>query len=404
VLAVIPCWDIRSVQVRYSYRLRPSALAESRLVAEYGLCRWVWNKCIEISKETHKRNQGKAPADRKTCGPAQLDKMLTGWRAEHEWLRAGGSVVQQQAVRDFGRSRAKALQDIKNKVPRRRQAGLPGFKKKGVARPSLSYTKNGFRVHDRKLKLAGGIVVPVVWSRPLPSQPSSVRVYRDAIGHWYASFVVETEIEPLPATGRAVGIDWGVTDIATTTSDEHDLPHPEFNRQAAALLARWQRQQARRQQGSAGRRRSGRRAARTYAKVARQRQDYARKWTKKLVRDFDVIAAEDYRPRFVMKTTMARKAADAAASAAKQELISMAAKHGRDLRLVPPAHTTTDCSSCGARAKRLPLSERTYTCTACGVILPRDKNSARMMLVRAGLDPTSADGVSHDAVLPCRAA
>ena len=30
--------------------------------------------------------------------------------------------------------------------------------------------------------------------------------------------------------------------------------------------------------------------------------------------------------------------------------------------------TTMDCADCGARAKhRLPLSERTYTCTACGV-------------------------------------
>nr|WP_240361552.1 MULTISPECIES: transposase [unclassified Streptomyces] len=47
-----------------------------------------------------------------------------------------------------------------------------------------------------------------------------------------------------------------------------------------------------------------------------------------------------------------------------------------------------DCAQCGARTKHaLPLSERTYTCTACGVVSPRDKNSARVMLVRAGLQP-----------------
>ncbi|MFJ9448598.1 zinc ribbon domain-containing protein [Kitasatospora sp. NPDC101235] len=56
------------------------------------------------------------------------------------------------------------------------------------------------------------------------------------------------------------------------------------------------------------------------------------------------------------------------------------------------ARTTTDCAHCGARAKhRLPLSERTYTCTACGASSPRDKNSARVMLVRAGLNPAGAD-------------
>ncbi|MFD4975795.1 RNA-guided endonuclease TnpB family protein, partial [Streptomyces sp. NPDC058424] len=40
----------------------------------------------------------------------------------------------------------------------------------------------------------------------------------------------------------------------------------------------------------------------------------------------------------------------------------------------------------------LPLSERTYTCTACAVVSPRDKNSARVMLVRAGLTPAGVEG------------
>ncbi|MCY9785814.1 hypothetical protein KIK06_18150 [Nocardiopsis sp. EMB25] len=62
-----------------------------------------------------------------------------------------------------------------------------------------------------------GIVLTVVWSRPLPDQPSSVRVYRDSLGHWYASFVVPAQTEPLPATGRVIGVDWGVAEAATTT-------------------------------------------------------------------------------------------------------------------------------------------------------------------------------------------
>lgn len=38
----------------------------------------------------------------------------------------------------------------------------------------------------------------------------------------------------------------------------------------------------------------------------------------------------------------------------------------------------------------LPLSERTYACTACGAVLPRDKNSARVMLFgRAELTPAA---------------
>jgi putative transposase len=112
-----------------------------------------------------------------------------------------------------------------------------------------------------------------------------------------------------------------------------------------------------------------------------------------VVRDHHRIAVEDFSPTFLRKTTMARKAADAAIGTTKAALIEMGRKHGRELRLVHPAHTTMDCAQCGARTKHaLPLSKRTYACTTCGTVSPRDKNSARVMLVRAGGNPAGADG------------
>ena len=111
-----------------------------------------------------------------------------------------------------------------------------------------------------------------------------------------------------------------------------------------------------------------------------------------------MIAVEDFKPRFLANSTMARKSADAAIGSAKKSLLELAAKHGRVVHLINPAFTTTDCSGCGARAKsRLLLSERTYACEACGLVLPRDKNSAAVMLVRAGLTPARADRVRRAA-------
>lgn len=281
-----------------------------------------------------------------------------------------------------------------------RRTGMPKYRKKREALPTPNYTRRGFRIKGGKLHLAGGIVLNVVWSRELPADASSVRVYRDSLDHWYASFVVPARLHPLPETGRVVGIDWGVMETATTTSDTNDLPRAEHGRKAAARLARYQRTMARRkpkrgQAGSKGYRKAKRQAAKEHKKVARQRQDTARKWAKRVVRDRDVLAIEDFRPKFLAKTTVARKAADAAIGATKTALtalIEMGRKHGRDVRLVHPAHTTMDCARCGARAKHaLPLGERTYTCTACGAVSPRDKNSARVMLVRAGLNPAGAD-------------
>ncbi|MFF9122984.1 RNA-guided endonuclease InsQ/TnpB family protein [Streptomyces sp. NPDC014889] len=375
---------------RYTYRLRVSATARTGLETEWDRCRWLWNECVARSK--------KAYAEGEACGPARLYRMLTQARAVTPWLAAGASVPQQQTVRDFAASRTKALKDVKNRLPLKQRAGMPRHKRKRGADPTLNYTRHSFRLKGGRLHLAGGIVLTVVWSRPLPAEPSSVRVYRDCLGTWYCSFVIPAPLEPLPATGRVIGVDWGVRETTTTTSDAHDLPHAQHGQKSQAELGRYDRMMARRrpkkgQAASKGYREAKKWRAKTYAKIARQRQDTARKWAKRVVRDHDVIAVEDFRPKFLARTSMARRAADAAIGATKQALIEMGRKHGRDVRLVHPAYTTMDCARCGARAKHaLPLSERTYTCTACGAVCPRDKNSARVMLVRAGLDPAGVEG------------
>ncbi len=376
---------------RYTYRLRLSSTARTALEAEWDRLRWVWNECVAKSKAVHAHNR--ATGEKATCGPVQLAAMLTEARARTPWLREGACVPQQQLIRDFGKSRAKALKDIKARLPMRQRAGMPKYKKKREALPGLEYTRRGFRLKDGRLQLAGGIVVRPVWSRELPKPPSSVRVYRDAVGHWWASFVVAAVTETLPATGRVIGIDRGVKETATTTSDAHDLPHARHGKTAAQKLARYQRMMARRrpvkgQAGSKGYCEAKRQTAKLHRKVAAQRQDTARKWAKSVVRDHDTLAVEDFRPKFLAKTTMAKKAADAAIGATERALVEMGRKHGRAVHLVNPAHTTMDCAHCGARTKhRLPLSMRTYRCTACGAVSPRDKNSARVMLVRAGLVP-----------------
>ncbi|MFF5142764.1 RNA-guided endonuclease InsQ/TnpB family protein [Streptomyces sp. NPDC013157] len=378
------------VHVRYTYRLRVSSTAGAALLAEWNRCRRVWNECVARSKKAHR--------DREKCGPARLDRMLTESRSIMPWPAGGASVPQQQLIRDFGKSRVKALKDIKDRLPAKQRAGMPRHKKKHEADPTLNYTRRGFRLKNEHVHLAGGIVLTVVWSRKLPAAPSSVRVFRDGVGHWYASFVVPAAVQLLPSTGRALGVDWGVKETATTTSDAHDLPHAEHGKKAREKLSWYDRMMARRkpkkgQAASKGYRTAKKWRAKTYQKIARQRQDTARKWAKKVVRDRDAIAVEDFRPKFLAKSSMARKAADAAIGATKKALLEMGRTHGRDVRPVHPAHTTTDCGRCGARTKHaLPLSERTYTCTACGTVSPRDKNSARVMLVRAGLAPAGVEG------------
>ena len=85
---------------------------------------------------------------------------------------------------------------------------------------------------------------------------------------------------------------------------------------------------------SNGYKKAKRQAAKAHKKVARQRTDSGRKWAKRVVADHDALAVEGFRPRFLAKSTMARKAADAAIGATKTALVEMAHKHQRTVRLV----------------------------------------------------------------------
>jgi putative transposase len=187
------------------------------LLREWDRCRWVWNQAVARLNES---------------GEWVRDDALTGWRGEHDWLREGSVVAQQQMLRNFRAKRAKGK-------------GRRKFKSAKRTLPSLNYTRRGFAVKSGRLRLAGGLCIPVVWSR-LPAEPSSVRVYRDSIGHWYASFVVRCDDAALPVCEHAIGIDWGVRAVATTTDPKYDLAHPEYGKRASTELARGQRTMARR--------------------------------------------------------------------------------------------------------------------------------------------------------------
>ena len=367
--------------VRYNYRLRPGATAERALLEEWHRCRFLWNEAV------HQSRTGRKPTF------AKLSKLLTEARSRTAWLREGSQDAQQQMLRTY----AQAL-DHSFKVKGR---GRPQTKKRKNCLPSLAYSRNGFAIKEGRLRLPKGVTIPVVWSRELPSDPTSVQVYQDSLGHWYASFVVRREIEPLPEVDGAIGIDWGIKTTATTTNPAYDLPHIGARKAAAADLAKAQRKMARRrrpkgQPQTKGYQRAKLEAAKVAKKAQRRNTHEGRMWARRVVADYQLIAVEDFRPKFLAKSTMAKKAADAAASTIKRTLIEYAERAGRKVVLVQPAYTTMTCSGCGTRAKdRLLLDERTFVCTHCGLIADRDVNAARTILAVAERGHTSVESVRH---------
>ena len=368
--------------VRFSYRLRPGAQAERALLDEWHRCRWLWNEAVHMGKT------GRKPTRSKLC------KMLTVARRNCQWLREGWQNAQANILNTYMRAREHSFT-----VPGR---GRPKIKRKDWALPSLEFTRNGFSISDGRLRLPKGTTIPVVWSRELVSEPTSVRVYRDSLGHWYASFVVRREDVAFEPVGGAIGVDWGVSAPATTTDPAFDLPYHGHRRRCAAELARMQRKMARRRRPkghavSRGYRQATRTAARIQKRAARQNTHTARVWARGVVASHQLIAVEDFPSRLLTKSTMARKAADIALAATKRELIVQAVRAGRQVVIVKPAYTTMTCSVCFARAKQpLGLAVRIFQCWNCGLSAPRDRNAARTILAVAERGHTSVDDVRHD--------
>lgn len=365
--------------MRYTYRLRPGVQAEAALLAEWGRCRFLWNEAV------YQQKTGQRPT---LCA---LSKLLTEARGRLTWLREGSQVAQQQTLRNYSQSLNHSFK-VKGK-------GRPKFKARKKTLPSLEFTTRGFSIRDKRLRLPGGVSIPVVWSRELPSEPSSVRIYQDGLSYWYASFVVQRETEAAPEVSGSIGIDWGVTTTATTTDPIFDLPYLGHRKRCAAELAKAQRKMSRRyKKGAAsnGYRRARREVAKLHQKGANQNKHAGRVWAKAIVDNHQLIAVEDFKPVFLAKSTMARKSADAAIGAAKRELIERGRRAGRTVVLVPPAYTTMTCSQCASRNKtRLPLGQRTFRCESCGFTAGRDWNAARTILATAERIRAGADDVRH---------
>lgn len=401
------CDIMFSMKVRYKYRLRPGEQAERYLLAEWDACRYVWNRMVDESQARYERGE--------TFGAAQAQKYLTFLRASKtdkdggKWLAAHSCVPQQQIVRDYSQSRGKAVSDRKTSS-RKRKAGMPRHKSRKTTLPSLNYRIGGFTLVEQdgktRLKLPKGVLIPVVWSRELPSRPKSVRVYRSPDGHWYASFVVEVESKPLPETGHAVGMDWGVKTTASTVGlnlstgevsedSPDDFPHMGFERARHRQVVRLQRRMARRHKKgvkypnqSKGYKKARKQYRELCQRIAGQRLTVAHTWAKHVCERNDIIASENFKPKFLSKTNMARNAQDAAIATNIQILQWQAVKNGRKLIPVSPAYTTQTCSECGEIANPpIGLKVRTYRCQHCGMVKDRDKNAALNMLIRAGLVP-----------------
>ena len=351
------------MKLRWTFRCYPTPKQAEHLNRTFGCCRYVWNWALKSRSDAYRSGERmNYPESSKALTTLKIDP-------EHEWLNEVSCVPLQQSLRDLQTAFSNFFA---------KQAKYPVFKKKD-SRQSANYRIGGFTfdAQNKILKFAKIGAVKVKWSRKHIPQPSSVRMIRTATGKFFVSMVVEVEQEELPKTGESVGIDFGVSRLATLSNSER-VSNPKHGAKQQKKLAFRQRQLARKKKGSKRRELAKRRVAKVHEKISNCRTDTMHKFSTELVKRFDVICVEDLNLRGMVKNhNLARSLSDASIGMAIRMIEEKAERYGKEVvkidRWYPSSKT---CSVCGHVVENLPLSIREWDCEECKTHHDRDENAA----------------------------
>jgi putative transposase len=360
--------------MRTAYRCRayPDHAQQAVLNRTFGCVRLVWNQTLAERQQRYATG-GKATSY------AETDRALTAMKKDPglAFLTEVSSVPLQQALRHQHQAFTAFFA---------RRARYPRFKSRN-ARQSAHYTRSAFSMRGGVLSLAkAGGPLPFTWSWPdvdiAALNPSMVVVSREPDGRWYVTLAVDTEVpEPLPATGRAVGVDLGVKDFAVT-SDGERIANPRHLERKVRNLARYQRRLARCQKGSANRTKAKAKVARAHRKVRNARRDFLHRVSTRLVRGNDIVVIEDLAVKNMVRNRhLARVISDCGWGEFRRQLGYKCQRYGRQLVVIDRWYPSSKtCSACGHLLAELSLSTRMWQCPSCGTRHDRDINAATNIL------------------------
>jgi putative transposase len=342
----------------------------------FGCVRVVWNRTLA-------QRQARWRAERRGTSYAATDRALTTMKKDPglAFLNQVSSVPLQQTLRH---------QHAAYQAFFAGRAGHPRFKSR-AGRQSAHYTRSAFTLRGGVLRLAKTTAtLRFTWTWPdidvAALDPAMVIVSQEPDGRWYVTFTVEAaRPESLPQTGRAVGVDLGVTDFAVT-SDAQRIANPRHLERRARNLVRYQRRLARCENGSANRAKAAAKVARAHRKVRNARRDFLHRASTRLVREHDTIVIEDLNVAgMVRNRRLARAISGCGWGEFRRQLEYKCQLYGRELVVIDRWYPSSKtCSACGHLLTELSLSTRHWTCPSCRARHDRDINAAQNILA-AGL-------------------
>ena len=355
------------MKARYQYRFYPTNQQQESLAQLFGCCRVVWNDALAICKQSEKLPSSN---ELQKLVITQAKKTL-----ERQWLSKVSNIPLQQSVADLGIAYKNFFDSLKGKR-KGKKLGSPKFKKK-VNRQAARFRIGGFSLKGKEVYLARIGKVKPIWSRDLPSAPSSVTVIKDCADRYFLSFVVDIEPVNVEAKNPSIGIDLGIKTFAVMSNGDQ-AESPDYSR-LDKKVRQLQKKLARQQKDSKRRNKTRLKIAKLHNRIADTRQDFLHKLSTKVVSENQTIVLEDLNVSGMVKN---RKLSRAISLQGWRQFRSLcegkSEKLGRDFHVISRWEPTSQvCSECGYRWGKLDLKVRTVKCLNCGTEHHRDENAAK---------------------------
>ena len=327
----------------------------------------IYNHCIALHRRYY-RLFGKS------LNKFQLMKHLTKLKKLAKYSH--WNLVGSQAIQDIVERIDKAYQLFFGNLKRKVRTSPPSFKKVKKY-SSFTLKQAGWKLLElNRIKIQGEIY-KFSKSREIPSSVKTVTVKRDSFGNLWLYFVIEEEISQnnQTMTGNMAGFDFGLK-VFLTSSDREEIESPLYYRQAMAELKLAQQNLSRKVKFSNGWEKARLVVSRIHERVVNKRRDWFFKLAHDLTDRYDFLFFEDLNMKG-MQALWGRKVSDLARSEFMNILSYVASTKNKVVHLIgrfEPSSKT--CFDCGEINHDLKLTDRSWSCAACGCIHDRDYNAS----------------------------
>jgi len=348
----------------YKFRIYPSKKQEDLLNHHLRLAKNLWNELLEHCKQTYE-DFGYFPTK------STLQMMVRNYGLYSQTQQEIAHRVFNSTVRYF---------KLKKQG---RKAGFPRFKSIDRMK-SLHYPQygSGFSL-DKKLRVTPFGEIAVKKHRETKGRIKTLTLKKESSGKWFAVFCVEQEKGiPKENKGEAIGIDLGLMSFATLSNCEN-IKNPRHFKKHEDRLAFIQRKFSFHKKRTKNYKKAKIRVAKLHEEISDCRRDFLHKISTELVDDYSFIALEKLASQKMSEENYGKQIHDAGWNMFANMLAYKAEGAGCRVVFVNPEDTSKMCSSCGNIRDDLSLWDRTYNCPNCGLLIDRDLNSARNILMKA---------------------